>query len=487
MRALTNIVSCGIYAPALRLERERIAQALQWLGPPGAAPLRGSRAVCNWDEDALTMAVEAARRCLNSAAGSVGTPAAVTLASTTLPFADRSNATVVAGALDLPETIRTSDCGGSLRAATSALAALARRDETGAALLIASDARLARPGSPQELQFGAAAAALLVVRDPQAAGIVPCATIIAAECLSADFVDHYRMSDERFDYALEERWVRDEGVMKLVVGAIGRTLAAAGLGAEQIDHLVMHGPAGATRRVAQAAGLANAHLQDDLRENCGDTGAAHPLLMLTAGLETARPGQRIVLIGFGQGVDVLVLIAAEGAGTAARPTVAEALGQSKPEPYYTRYLAHSGLLEPHFGMRAERDNRTAHTVAWRKRRQTTAFVGGRCRSCGTVQFPKSRVCVNPECRNQDSQQDHRLADTLGRVKSFTEDWQAYSPRPPYVYGNVELEAGGNLLMEFADLDPGELRVGDAVSFVFRVKDFDRMRAYRRYFWKAKKV
>ena len=487
MHALSSIVSCGIYVPSLRLERARVAQALQWLGPPGPTPLSGARAVCNWDEDALTMAVEAGRRCLNGAVGPVGTPAAVTLASTTLPFADRSNATVVAGALDLPETIRTSDCGGSLRAATSALAALVRWDETGAALLIASDARLARPGSPQELQFGAAAAALLMVRDPPAVGIRPSAAIVAAECLSADFVDHYRMGDERFDYALEERWVRDEGVMKLVVAAIARTLAAAGLGAEQIDQLVMHGPTGTARRVAQAAGLANARLQDDLRENCGDTGAAHPLLMLTAALETARPGQRIVLVGFGQGVDVLVLIAADGAGAVARPTVAEALGQSKPEPYYTRYLAHSGLLEPHFGMRAERDNRTAHTVAWRKRRQTTAFVGGRCRSCGTVQFPKSRVCVNPECRHQDSQHDHRLADTLGRVKSFTEDWQAYSPRPPYVYGNVELEAGGNLLMEFTDLDPGELQVGDAVSFVFRIKDFDRMRGYRRYFWKAKKV
>lgn len=341
------------------------------------------------------MAVEAGRRCSTHAAGPLSTPAVLTLASTTLPFADRSNATVVAGALDLPESIRTSDCGGSLRAATSALAGLALRDETGAALLIASDARLARPGSPQELQFGAAAAALLVVRDPQAAGVAPSAAIIAAESLSADFVDHYRMSDERFDYALEDRWIRDEGVMKLVVDAIARTLATAGLGAQQIDQLVMQGPAGAARRVAQAAGLANARLQDDLRENCGDTGAAHPLLMLSAALESSSPGQRIVLIGFGQGVDVLVLIGAEGAGAAARPTVTEALGQSKPEPYYTRYLAHSGLLEPHFGMRAERDNRTAHTVAWRKRRQTTAFVGGAAARVAPCSSPKAASASTP--------------------------------------------------------------------------------------------
>ena len=114
----------------------------------------------------------------------------------------------------------------------------------------------------------------------------------------------------------------------------------------------------------------------------------------------------------------------------------------------------------------------------------TGFVGGRCGSCGTLQFPRARVCVNPECRKTDTQAEVRLADGRGRVKSFTEDWQAYSPRPPLVYGNVEFEGGGNLLMEFADTDSGETRVGMPVRFVFRIKDVDPLRAFRRYFWKA---
>ncbi len=42
-------------------------------------------------------------------------------------------------------------------------------------------------------------------------------------------------------------------------------------------------------------------------------------------------------------------------------------------------------------------------------------------------------------------------------------------------------------MEFTDLDAGQLAVGDAVRFVFRVKDFDRQRGFRRYFWKAVKA
>jgi uncharacterized OB-fold protein len=144
-------------------------------------------------------------------------------------------------------------------------------------------------------------------------------------------------------------------------------------------------------------------------------------------------------------------------------------------------------LDVDFGMRAERDNRTAHSVAWRKHRQVTAFVGGICGACGTVQFPKSRVCVNPQCRLTDTQSDHRLAQTTGRVKSFTEDWQAYSPRPPAIYGNVEFDGGGNLLMELTDVDAGEVSVGMRVGFAFRVKDIDPLRGFKRYFWKAVQV
>ncbi len=76
-------------------------------------------------------------------------------------------------------------------------------------------------------------------------------------------------------------------------------------------------------------------------------------------------------------------------------------------------------------------------------------------------FHSPRVCVNPECRATDTQLPHRLADSQGRVKSFTEDWQAYAARPPYLYGNVEFDEGGNLLMEFTDIEAGELKVNDA--------------------------
>jgi uncharacterized OB-fold protein len=137
-----------------------------------------------------------------------------------------------------------------------------------------------------------------------------------------------------------------------------------------------------------------------------------------------------------------------------------------------------------WGMRAERDNRTAQPAAWRRHRDVTAFVGGRCRKCDTVQFPRARACVNPACREFDTQVPEPLAEKAGRIKTFTEDWLAVTRSPPHVYGNVELEGGGNVFIEFTDTRPGESSVGLPVRFVFRVKDYDILRGFHRYFWKA---
>ena len=486
--ALGYLVACGAYVPQLRLPRARIREAMGWLEPASTRAVTGARAICNWDEDAITLAVEAARSCLNAPASvsQVGECiGALTLASTTLPFADRSNATLIAGALDLPRTTQTLDVTGTLRGGVTALADAARRGDGVQTLVVAADARIARPGSKQELEFGAGGGAFLVApgsRPDPAASVL--AVLHAAAHVSADLVDHYRMSGESFDYALEERWVRDEGFNQLVPAAIEDVLRRCGLSAGDVHHCVLPGSAAIAQRTLQAARLTNARLQDNLRADCGDTGTAHPLLMLAAVLEVAAPGENILVVGFGQGADALVLRVPSGRAPTLHRPVSEALQRRKEEVSYTRYLAHRDLLDVDFGMRSERDNRTAHSTAWRKHRQITGFVGGKCSGCGTVQYPLSRVCVNPECRKADLQMDFRLADTTGRVKTFTEDWQAYSPRPPAIYGNVEFEPGGNLLMEMTDLETGELQVGDRVRFVFRIKDIDRVRAFRRYFWKA---
>ncbi len=448
---------------------------MAWSSAPGRKSARGARAICNWDEDALTMAVEAGR----AAQGANLVPQSIVFCSTTAPFLDRDDAVMLAAALDLAESTETLNVGASTRAGTQGLINALRRADHARTLLVASDARLTRAGSPQEMSYGDAAAALLLgPADPAAL-----ATVVGTRSLGSDFVDHYRMSGSKFDYALEERWVRDESLLELVPRAVAELLAAAGVSRDAVRHLALPAGASTVKRIAEACGLQQAQRDARVLAECGDAGAALPLLLLSAALEAAAPGEMILALAVGQGVDALLLRAEPGVRAAGRP-LTEALARKRDELSYVRYLSHRSLLDVDFGMRAERDQRTAHSVAYRKRRALSAFNGGRCQRCATVQFPLARVCVNPECRATDTQVPHRLADSRGRVKSFTEDWQAYAARPPYLYGNVEFAAGGNLLMEFTDMEPGELKINDTVRFVYRIKDEDRARGFRRYFWKA---
>jgi hydroxymethylglutaryl-CoA synthase len=163
------------------------------------------------------------------------------------------------------------------------------------------------------------------------------------------------------------------------------------------------------------------------------------------------------------------------------------LARRQEETSYLRYLAQQGDVKVDWGHRAEFDNRTAMTAFYRNRDSITAFVGGRCGECGTVQFPQARICVNPECQAENSQAPAPLAGVRGRVKSFTEDWLAVSQNPPLQYGNVELDGGGNIFMEFTDCEPGSLAIGMPMEMRFRIKDVDDRRGFTRYFWKPTPV
>jgi len=73
------------------------------------------------------------------------------------------------------------------------------------------------------------------------------------------------------------------------------------------------------------------------------------------------------------------------------------------------------------------------------------------------------------------------------VVSFTADWLSYYPNPPFYFGLVQFENGARVAMEFTDVDRSLLKIGAPVAMVFRLKELDRRRAYRHYFWKATPV
>jgi hydroxymethylglutaryl-CoA synthase len=471
-----GILSFGAYIPRLRLQRKAIADAHGWFNAALKGQGRGERAICNWDEDAVTMAVEAARDCL------VGQDAArveaVQMASTTFPFLDRLNSGVVAEALNLGQDLAASDAGQTQRAATSALMSALRGGPS--TLLVAAEKRPVKAASPLEMTAGDGAAALLVGEGE------PVAKLLASATRTADFVDHYRTPESEFDYQWEERWIRDAGYMPLVPPVVKACLAKAGVNAADVTRFCMPAVlAKVSNSVAKAAGIADTAVADNLHAVCGETGAAHPLVMLVAALEEAKPGDRIMVVGFGQGADALLFeVTPAIANLPARLGVKGHLARRREEANYSKFLAFNETIELERGMRAEADKQTPLSALWRNRHTATGFIGGKCSKCGTLQFPKTRVCVNPNCTAIDTQEPEPFAAKTGKINSYTADRLTYSPDPPACYGMIQFEEGGRWMMDFTDVDEKDLAVGSPMRMMFRVKDIDSQRGFRRYFWKA---
>ena len=476
-----GITAYGAYIPRLRLQRSAIVRANAWANGALAALGRGERSMCNWDEDSVTMAVEAARDALTGADRSE--VSAVHLASTTLPFTDRQNAGVCAEALNLGSDLATLDLTSSLRAGTTGLLnalGAVRAGAPGTVLFLASEHRRSRTGGPQELLYGDGAGALTLGRENAVARLV------GHHSVAIDFVDHYRGQHNEFDYDWEERWVRDEGYLKIVPAAVAAALHGCGLEPGAVDRFVL--PCALRRvpeMVAKRTGVRADAVADGLQQSCGDTGAAHAVLMLCRALEEAAPGERILVAGFGQGCDVLVFEVTDAIRSLSpRRGVSGALARRAPEENYDRFLTFNGLVDKDFGKRAEVDHQTPLSTLYRNRRMLTGFIGGRCERCGTVQFPKSHYCVNPNCGALDSQADHAMADTPGTVKTWTADSLTFSIDPPAYFGMVQFEGGGRLMVDFTDVDRETFDIGARVRMQFRVREADPERGFRKYFWKA---
>lgn len=472
----TGILAFGAYIPRRRLQRSAIHAANKWFAPGLGGLAKGERAVANWDEDSITLAVEAARDCLTGL--NRGTIEGVTLASTTLPFADRLNAGVVKEALNLPDAVTAADATGSLRAGTSALMQALESDRT--RLIVAADLRKARAASDGEMVQGDAAAALLV-----GPGEV-IARLVHAHSTTVDFVDHFRQADQPYDYGWESRWIRDEGYTALLGGAISAAMTGAGLTGDAIHHAVIPISAkGVAAGLARKLGIAPDAVIDPLAATVGDSGCAHPLLMLCAALERASPAERILVAGFGQGADALIFEATDAlARLAPRKGVRGHLADLQEDANYMRFLFHRGVLDVERGMRAEMDQKQPGTTLYRNRKAVLGLVGGRDVKTGTVQFPKSDISVNPNDRSTGPMDDYPLAEKRARIVTFTADSLTFSPDPPTWYGTIDFEGGGRMVAEFAEVTAEEVEVGREMRMVFRIKGLDAARHFAKYFWKA---
>jgi len=478
---MVGIISYGAHIPWLRISRKTISSAMGWFSP---SALPGEKAVANYDEDSITMAVAAGVDCLNSFAREKID--GLCFATTTSPYTERQGAGIVATALDFRPDIRIADFTDSTKAGTTALLFACDAVKAGSAkniLVCASDRRVGKAGSNQEQIYGDSGAALLIGNNQVIA------TIEGFYSVSYDFMDRWRAEGDAFEDSAEDRFIRDEGYVKFVPEAISGLLNKYKLGIKDFAKIIYPCPyAREHAAIGKKLGAEPNQIQDNMIASVGDTGTAYSLMMLVAALEEAKPGDKILVASYGNGSDALFLqVTDEIERVRSRKVgIKSNLALKQELSSYEKYLSFRNLITIEEGIRAVEFARVATPIpmAWRERRDILALYGSRCKRCGTPQYPPQRVCVNPSCGAIDEMEPYRFSDKTGHLIAYTGDNLSSTISPPQIYAMVDFDGGGRYWFDFADCELDSVKVGMTVKLGLRKKYIDKARGIHGYFWKA---
>ena len=471
----SGIGSWGVYLPFWRLERKAIGAALG--GPSG----RGTRTVASFDEDTTTLGVEAARRALQVPGD--WSPDQLLFSTPEPAYQDKTNATTVHAALGLGQQVAAFDMVGSVRSAVGTLVAAVGTAATSPTLAVLAEIRTGLAGGADERDSGDGAVAFGCVAD----GAV--AELIGRASASDEFLDRWRVPGEPFSHQWEERF-GEQAYLPLAQAAFADALKAAGVGLDDIDHLVVAGlHARAVRATAGSLGVQAGVAAPDRTTAIGNLGAAQLGVGLADVLERATPGQIVVTLQLADGADALVwrttdaLTAVQRARLdAGLATVADQAESGRSDLSYASFLTWRDQLHREPPRRPEPSRPGAPNML-RTEEWKFGFSASRCLVCGFRHLPPKRLCLR--CKSVDQMAPDRLADVEGTVATFTIDYLAYSLAPPTVGVVVDFDGGGRFRCELTDCDPDAVGIGTRVQMTFRrLYSADGM---HNYFWKARPV
>ncbi|MFC2044937.1 3-oxoacyl-[acyl-carrier-protein] synthase III C-terminal domain-containing protein [Chloroflexota bacterium] len=476
---MVGIISYGAHVPYYRLPRSIVGKA--W----GKSGGRGEKAVANFDEDPITISVAAGIDCLTGF--DPKTVDGLFMATTSSPYKERQNSSIVSTALDLRPQIQNADFTNCLRAGTIALLLAMDTIKAGSAkrvMVTAADTRLGFAASENEQAFGDGGATLLMGDEAVAVQIEGSYT------LSEDFPDYWRAHNDSFVRSWEDRFGLDQGYRKFPTEAAAGVMKKLNLTPKDFTKVCFYGPD--TRRhteLGKAIGFEPAQVQESLLDTVGNTGTALALMILVSALEEAKAGDRILLISYGNGSDALVLrVTDEIEKIKNRRGIKQNINNKKILDNYEKYLRWRGLvpLQP-----ASRPMNPTVSMAslWRENRSALPLCGVKCKKCGTPQLflnfasTRARVCL--ECHAKDEFENYRFADKKGKVVTFSHDYLASSGDPPNTLTIVDFDGGGRGSFEMTDRHPEECQVGMTVEMTFRKISFAN--GIHNYFWKCRPV
>jgi len=411
------------------------------------------------------MSVAAGTDCLNGT--DPRTIDAVYLATTTAPFAERLNSNIVALGLDVKREARNADFGNTLRAGVAALLAAVDAVDAGSMDKVIVTVADSRQGGAN---FGDGAAAFLVGKDNVAVEIE------GTHTYSDDLVDTWRNAGDAAVRSWEDRFGRDAGYLQIPIEVVNGLLEKLGLTVKDVSKLCLYGATSKVHKnLVKNLGFAPEQVQDPLVDNIGNTGAALAPMVMVSALEDAQPGDRILMVTWGNGCDAVMLKATD------------AITKIKDRRAIKRHLAIKGTVDAGKAATWRRagaySGGIANSAQWRERQLAVPLYGVKCRKCGTPQLymtsstMRARICL--KCQEKDNFDLYRFADKKGKVVTFSHDFLGGGVNPPMTRSVVDFEGGGRGIFDTVDRDPDECKVGMEVEMTFRTTGG--------YFWKCKPV
>jgi hydroxymethylglutaryl-CoA synthase len=292
-----GIVGYGAYVPRYRLPATEVARI--WTNGEGGLPIK-EKAVAGIDEDVATMSIEAARNALARAGVSPAELRAVWVGSESHPYAVKPTSTIVAEAIGAVPNVQAADWQFACKAGTEAMVAAIGFVGSGMAdyaLAIGMDIAQGRPGDALEYTAGAGGAAYIL--GPAENGL---ATIEGSYSYVTDTPDFWRRAYQKYPEH-GQRFTGEPAYFEHTTQAARALMEGMGTTARDYTYAVFHQPnTKFPQRAAGMLGFSKEQIAPGLLvPNIGNTYAGAAIIGLTAILDIAEPGDRILLVSFGSG------------------------------------------------------------------------------------------------------------------------------------------------------------------------------------------
>jgi hydroxymethylglutaryl-CoA synthase len=292
-----GIVGYGAYIPRYRLPAREVSRV--WTGGTGGTPIK-EKAVSGLDEDVITMSIEAARNALARARIDPTEIRAVWVGSESHPYAVKPTSTVVAEAIGATPHVLAADWEFACKAGSEAVQASIGFVGSGMAhyaLAIGMDTAQGRPGDALEYTAAAGGAAYLVGPAEESLAVYE-----ATYSFVTDTPDFWRRPHEMYP-SHGDRFTGEPAYFKHVVAAGEALLEELGAKPADFKYAVLHQPnVKFPERAAKMLGLTAEQIKTGLLAGeVGNVYAGSSLLGLTAILDEAQPGDRILYISYGSG------------------------------------------------------------------------------------------------------------------------------------------------------------------------------------------